>query len=487
MRQLLPFLAVTLCAVERPNVVLICVDDLKPTIGCFGDSAAKTPHMDRLARQGVVFTRAYVQQAVCAPSRHSLLTGLRPDQLGIYDLATPFRLAAPDAVTLPQAFMRAGWQAEAIGKIYHQGNGNGNDQASWSIPHIDFKDDTPLDHPGGPGMPVGAVTAKRPEGWTDRGAPWAWPECGDEVTKDGRTAAHAVQRLGALAEAGKPFFLAVGFSKPHLPFRVPKRYWDLHDPARLPVEPVDAAAPIGAPTWGGHRFGELRGYSDIQGTGPLTEAQARVMVHGYYAATSFTDAQIGTVLDELERRDLMQTTIVVLWGDHGWHLGDHGWWCKHTNYEQATRNPVIVCAPGLTRGATSASLIGTIDLYPTLCALAGVEAPAGLPGHSLVPVLRDPATTVQDAVLSVYPRTPAGREILGRALRSERWRYVAWHAFDNGAVVAEELYDLASDPRESRSLASDPAQQAVMDDFRRRLAALPAPKPQLGSPQAVGK
>jgi iduronate 2-sulfatase len=466
-----------------PNVLLICVDDLKPTLGAFGDATARTPNIDRLAGRGTAFRCAYTQQGVCAPSRNSLLTGLRPDQIGIYTLGDSFRLGAPDAITLPQSFLRAGYSAESLGKVYHVGHGNGDDARSWSRPYWwPQVDDARLAAADGPKPPAGAALRKLKPGDKALPTPWGWPDVPDATLPDGKTADRAVERLEALADGGKPFFLALGFLKPHLPFIAPKRYWDLYDPAALPVYPPDATLPKDAPAFAGHSFGELRQYSDIQAVGPLTPDQARTMVHGYYAAVSFTDAQVGRVLDALDRRGLWTNTVVVLWGDHGWHLGDHGLWCKHTNYEQAARQPVIVAAPGFQPGVCDA-LVATVDLYPTLCALAGVAAPQGLAGRSLVPLLSDPSATVQDAVFHVFPRRVAGREMLGRAVRTARYRYVEWRAVDNGEVLGSELYDYEADPDETANLASRPERRELVETLAARIAALGPARPPVAKPR----
>ena len=468
----------------RPNVLLICVDDLKPALGCYGEVHARTPNIDRLAARGTVFTRAYVQQAVCAPSRNSLFTGLRPDQIGVYDLGTFFRRGVADAVTLPQSFKAAGWHSLCIGKGYHLYHGNSDDPASWSEPSWMPRGKAPaLDPFEGPEPPPGSVFQQPAPGKGPLPPAWGWPDIPDAETGDGKIAIQAVQRLGELSAAGTPFFMCVGFLKPHLPFVAPKRWWDAFDPATLPLAPVDARLPEGAPTLAGHDSGELRtGYARIQRTGDLTAAQARTLVHGYYASTAFVDAQVGRVLDALAALPLSERTIVVLWGDHGWHLGDHGLWCKHTNYEQSARNPLIIAAPGM-RPGVAAGLAATIDVYPTVCALAGLAPPAGLPGTSLVPILADPAARVQDAVFHVYPR----RGYLGRAVRTERWRHVAWCPTEPGdKPVLEELYDLEGDPGETVNLAGRPAQAEVLAGLRARLAALAPAKPQVASATVKG-
>jgi len=439
------------------------------------DHPCQTPNFDRLAARGVVFRHAYVQQAVCAASRNSLMSGLRPDQIGVYDLATWFRKGAPDAVTMTQAFIADGYRAESLGKIYHRGHGNKDDPKSWSTKSWWPRGDMGYDVTGGPKPPAGS---KFRAGGNGR-MPWSWQKCDPAITADGRIATHAIERLNALAGKKTPFFLATGFLKPHLPFKAPKRFWDLYDRNRLPVYPTDASLPVGAPSFAGSSWGELRKYTDIQAVGPLTAEQARTMVHGYYACVSLVDAQLGRLLDALDRSPARDNTIIVLWGDHGWHLGDHGLWCKHTNFEQATHNPVIIAAPGMTRGASTTALMESIDIYPTLCELAGVKAPSNLPGKSLVPVLKDPTTTVQDAVYQVYPRRPSGKRALGRAVRTSRYRYVEWYVWEDSSVVARELYDYYTDPEETVNLAGLTSNAGTMREMAKLLAKLPPPRRQV--------
>jgi putative heme-binding domain-containing protein len=467
-----------------PNVLLICVDDLKPALGCYGDPAAKTPHLDRLAARGVRFEMAYCNQAVCSPSRNALLTGLRPGTLGIYDLATNFRRAAPEAVTLPQAFRAAGWRTEALGKIFHVGHGNGEDAASWEVPHFRPQAEQYLLPENQPPPDERPAAARRKSSDRPRGAATEMADVPDDAYADGKLAAEAVRRLEAAAADPdrRPFFLAVGFYKPHLPFVAPQRYWDLHAPAALPVGGL-AGPPAGAPAYAPQYGGELRRYKGLPATGPIPAETARRLVHGYYAATSYMDACVGRVLDALDETGLADRTIVVLWGDHGWHLGDHGMWCKHTNYEQAARIPLVVAVPG-GRPAATAALVESVDIYPTLCELAGVPVPAGLDGRSFAPTLADPAKPARGHALHVYPRD--GR--MGRAIRTPRHRLVEWRPTGEAAKTAAvewELYDYEADPAETRNLAaSDPATVAALG---RLLADEPDPKPQCrpaGGPSA---
>ncbi len=457
----------TTLAAERPNVLLICIDDLKPAIGCFGDPLALTPNIDRLAARGVLFESAYCNQAVCSPSRNSLMTSLRPQTLGIYDLPTNFRKSAPEAVTVAQQFRQHGYHTEGLGKILHTGHGNQEDEASWSVPHW---------RPKATSYALKESTAnprKRSDG-SNRGAATEHADVPDDTYADGQIAAEAVHRLEAAAKTpDKPFFLAVGFLKPHLPFVAPQRYWDLHDPAALAL-PGITAAPEGAPSYAPTAGGELRSYSGIPAKGDLSDELTRHLIHGYYAAASYTDAQIGRVLDALDASGLADNTIVVLWGDHGWHLGDHGMWCKHTNYEQAARIPVIVSVPGGLSDVHTNSLIETVDIYPTLCELADVPVPAGLDGKSFAPVLKDPAASTRQSVIHVYPRN----KLLGRAIRDGRYRLVEWKEPGASADTAEfELYDYETDPLETKNIAQE--QPGVVARLRAILAGHPEAKPQI--------
>ncbi len=458
-----------LAAESKPNVLLICVDDLKPLLGCYGAPIIKTPNIDRLATRGVLFERAFCNQAVCAPSRNSLMTGLRPTSIGIYDLPTNFRKAVPNAVTVAQYFMKHGYRTEAMGKIMHRGHGNGEDAASWTV--------TPW-YPKVPSYQLKESIAEQRSN-KNSGPGGTATECADVPDNtyfDGLLAEHAIQRLqSAKAKPEEPWFIAVGFIKPHLPFVAPKKYWDLYDRAAFPL-PALKVPPIGAPKFAPTTWGELRSYSDIPEVGPLDDAKTRLLIHGYHAATSYTDAQIGKVIAELDRLDLAKNTIIVLWGDHGWHLGDHGMWCKHTNYEQAAHIPFLVIAPGVAKaGAKTGALMETVDIYPSLCEMAGLPVPQGLDGASFVSALKDPiAGKTKDAVFHVYPRG----QLLGRAVRTERYRLVEWKKIGEPADAAVfELYDYQTDPAETKNLASEKSE--VVAQLRALLATQPEAKPQV--------
>lgn len=471
-----------LTAQAKKNVLLIAVDDLKPSLGAYGDPIAKTPHLDRLAARGVLFEHAYTNQAICSPARNSLLTGIAPGTLGIYDLATNFRKVAPDAITLPQQFIRNGYRAEAVGKLYHTGHGNQDDAASWSVPHA--KPSGKLYALESSEPPKG--TPRRKDGKPPRGAAVESADVPDETYADGLTALEVIKRLEAAKEKPEtPFFIGAGFIRPHLPFVAPKKYWDLYDRSQLKIAEFQKA-PQGAPSVAMRPNGELSQYGGTEDAGNLSEAKQLELIHGYYAATSYTDAQVGKLLDALDRLGLSENTIIVLWGDHGWHLGDHGLWAKHSNFEQATRIPLIIAAPEIAKaGSKTKALAQSIDVYPTLLELAGLPAPTSQPsieGKSLVPVLKDPSAVVNDAVYQVYPRG----SVIGRSLRTATHRLVEWKRPGADAETAEwELYDYTSDPAETRNHVAE--QEETVKLLKVKLASLPAAKPQFKAATASSK
>jgi iduronate 2-sulfatase len=344
-----------LSAAERPNVLLILVDDLKPALGCYGDPVARTPHLDALAKRGMRFDLAYCNQAVCAPSRFTLMLGSHSTSTGLYGLGSQLRNRLPDAVTMPQYFARHGYRTESLGKVYHIGHGNQGDPQSFLVPHYHDKVIEYLD----PESTAGGQLTREEALFTNqhldkirslpRGAAFESPVAEDRDYADGRVAEETVQRLRAAtarrSQDGTPFFIAAGFVRPHLPFSAPKRYWDLYDPATLPM-PQFEELPVGAPAVAGKRGGEIAAYEPVPVQGPFGDELKRKLIHGYYASTSFVDAQVGKLIAEIDRLGLADSTLVVLWGDHGFHLGDLGIWTKHTNYEQANRIPLLLVVEG---------------------------------------------------------------------------------------------------------------------------------------------
>jgi iduronate 2-sulfatase len=470
---------------EKPmNVLMILVDDLKPNLGCYGDNVAVSPNIDKLATQGVRFNMAYCNQAVSVASRYNLLTGARSTTSGLYNFGRQLRDVYPDAVTLPQFFMKAGYHAEAIGKVFHVGHGNTDDKGSWSIPH---HSDKLIEYllPESTGRQLTREEALFENtrlffsdtqiGKLPRGAAWEAPDVVDEAYADGRVARKAIDRLRELKkEPEQPFFMAVGFVRPHLPFSAPKKYWNMYDPAKLPMPKYEKDAE-NAPKVATKRGGEIDQFKPIPpGQYVYADSLTRKLIHGYYASTSYMDAQVGRLLDELERLDMLDNTIIVLWGDHGWHLGDHGYWTKHTNYEQANRIPLIVVAPGVaTPGTSTGQLAETVDIYPTLTELAGLgkpTAPQPVDGLSLVPVLKNPEIRIRDHAYHAYPHG----KYIGRAIRTERYRLVEWKNREDSKDVFYELYDYQNDPLETKNIADK--EPKVLKSIQKILATHPEAK-----------
>jgi arylsulfatase A-like enzyme len=433
-----------------PNVLFIAVDDLRPELGCYGKDYIYSPNIDRLASQGLVFNRAYCQQAVCSPSRTSLMTGLRPDSTHVYDLQTYFRDVVPASVTtIPQHFIEQGYHAEFWGKIFHAAI---LDSASWSV---EGDNQDRRIEPQWPMENWRAYVTDESNALADQnnggGPPYERAVVPDTAYPDGIVAKRAIRTLNELSQQDQPFFLGVGFYKPHLPFNAPQKYWDLYDPVGIELPDQDTS-PDEAPAVAFTEWGELRAYSLIPSEGEVSDSMARNLIHGYRACVSYTDAQVGKVLDELDRLGLRDNTIIILWGDHGWKLGDYGDWSKHTNFELDTRSPLIVSVPGMeTSGQQTDALVEFVDIYPSLCELAGLPLPDHLQGISFVPLLDDPGREWKQVALSQFPRK--GGEIMGYSMRTDRYRYTRWQD-TTGAIVAQELYDHQSDPIAYQNLAA---------------------------------
>lgn len=492
----------TTFAADRPNVLFIAIDDLRPEMGCYGNKEVKTPNLDRLAATGLRFDRAYTQYAICGPSRACILTGLRPDTLKIEEINTFFRNTVPNVVTLPQHFKANGYESLYVGKVFHPGQTD--DAISWSRPvKVPGKG-------GGEGryfLPesIALTKQRREEAETKygksadlqgmaNGPAWEAADVPDSEYPDGRIADAAVATLRELK--GKPFFFGVGFHRPHLPFVAPKKYFDLYDPAKLTLTDTPNP-PKDAPTIARHSSFELRTRTLVPTSGPIDEPTNRELLRAYYACASFVDAQIGRVLVELDALGLRDNTIIVVWGDHGWHLGEYGLWGKATNYEVATRVPLIVSAPGMkAAGRGTRALVEFVDVYPTLCELAGLRLPKHLEGKSFAPLLTDPEQKWKAAASSQFP-SPALREwaarplspamrgtffgpviaeveaklklehgdrydadlfnndVMGYSIRTDRYRYTAWLDRRHRAhpPLAEELYDHDTDARETVNMA----------------------------------
>ncbi len=469
---LLPFLGQA--AESKPNVLFLVADDLNCAIGPYGDPVAVTPNLDRLAKRGLVFERAYCQQAVCNPSRSSFLTGLRPDTVGVDDLRKGFRETAPGGstlVTLPQHFKNHGWFCQNIGKMFHN-MGETQDRRSWSIDEVLFKgthaDDTvyrntPAD--------LRAIREEIKAPVTEA------LDVPDTAYRDGQIANLAAAMLRDHPADGQPFFLAVGFWRPHLPFVAPKKYWDLYDAESI-APPAPAEAPEGVPPIALHESREIRGYGLVPQDRDFTADEIRHYRHGYYASISFLDAQVGEILDALEEGGHAGDTLVVFTSDHGFHIGEHSLWGKTSNFELDARVPLIVADPRQPggHGKSTRSLAELVDLYPTLAHLAGIESDLSprLEGDNLAPVIAEPTATVKDAAFTQHqqpfygPRT--NWKAWGYSIRTDRWRYTEWRPIDGGEVMARELYDHEKDPGETRNLAGHDEHSETVTVLAKKLA-----------------
>ena len=470
----------------KPNVLFIIVDDLKPILGCYGDPFVKTPNIDRFAKEGVVFTNTYCQQAVCGPSRASFLTGMRPDYTGVWDLETEMRNINPEILSMPQFFKQNGYITAGIGKVFDSRSVDENiDKPSWSIPFYKKSNDYyPKEMGKAKGRYRGVKVLEEIEIYEKIGG--AKGLTGKELSNfikinakpsvesldipdnayiDGATVLHSKDILKVLKENAKPFFFAVGITKPHLPFAVPKKYWDLYNRDEIQLAEFRENA-NNSPLVGYHGAGELYKYadippiasfSDVKGGMELPFDKQKELIHGYYASVSYADALIGKLISTLVSLNLKDNTIVTIIGDHGWHLGDHNLWCKHSNFEQATRIPMIFKIPGIKASKTSA-LAEAVDIFPTLCDATGIKIPEQLQGVSLMPILKEIKSKVKDYAVSQYRRGKNMRTF-GYSIRTERFRLTLWmkdfyrlyKPFDEGYIVSGELYDYDNDPLETEN------------------------------------
>ncbi|MCS6866496.1 MAG: sulfatase [Gemmataceae bacterium] len=463
-RELLPILAlvthlgasVVVSAAEKPNVLFIMADDLRNDLGCYG-SPAKTPHLDALAQRGVRLDHAFCQQALCNPSRSSLLTGRRPDTLQLWSNSQHFRTNNPDVVTLPQHFKNNGYQSRCVGKIFHNWHTTEKgDRRSWSadefLHYANHGDDIAQvkgELPPNRALPMDRMYGRVPL-CEQRDVP-------DDAYYDGRVAAEAVRVLAEVKD--RPFFLAVGFWKPHAPFNAPKKYWDLYQPTDIP-ELRASARPDGAPAIAFHDSREILGAPPKQFQ--PNAAQIATLRHGYFANISYLDAQVGRVLKALNDHQLTDKTIVVFLSDHGFHLGEFGLWGKTSCFEQDARVPLIIAAPGMqTAGKAIADVVELLDLFPTLTDLCGLKAPPGLEGHSLVPVLNGQKGTktvafTQHPRPAYYDRTEKDRpEAMGYSVRTAHGRYTEWREWKTGKLLGVEYYERVTELENARNLFAD--------------------------------
>ncbi|MBT3382228.1 MAG: sulfatase [Prolixibacteraceae bacterium] len=459
---------------QKPNVLFIAVDDLRPELGCYGNKIIKSPNIDKLAGEGLVFNRTYCQQSICMASRASIMSGLRPDTLNIYNCAALNELA-PDVLTINQHFENNGYKIWASGKIYHHGidrkvqfgenfstpkteeTGRGY-LSEKALEIVDEYDSYYREHRNEPGG--------------GRGPAFESPDVPDNAYHDGLMTDLAIEKFADFTSGDEPFFMAVGYKKPHLPFNAPKKYWDLYD-----ADEIDMAdnkyLPENVSQFFQYNFGELRNYAGIpKGQEAFSDTLSRNLKHGYYASVSYIDAQIGRLLDGLKENGLDENTIVILWGDHGWKLGEHGMWCKHTQFELDNHVPLILKVPGQkSKGAKTEALVEFVDIYPTLCDLAGLELPAHLQGTSFEPLVKNLEKEWKEGAISIWPlnRTNPEKLIMGYSVQTNRYRYTEWIKDSSGEILARDLFDHKSDPGENVNISNIPASEAIIKDLSKLL------------------
>ncbi|KJF41726.1 sulfatase [Draconibacterium sediminis] len=412
---------------KKPNVVVFLVDDLRTELGCYGSTHVKSPNIDALAKDGVLFDKAYCQEAICAPSRMSILTGLHPQNIGIYSLFTPLRKKHKDMVTLPQFFKANGYTTVSIGKVYHH---TFDDKESWSI-HIPKESNAYV-------LPENIALQNSGSG---KGSAFECADVTDDAYKDGRTANHAIETLQKIKD--EKFVMFVGLSKPHLPFNAPKKYWDMYKEGDFTI-PVKKA-PEGMSSLALTKWGELRGYHGIPKEGLLDDELSLKLMHGYYACVSYIDAQMGKVMQALEDLDLRENTMVVLMSDHGWKLGEYGAWCKHTNFELDVHVPMIISRETSHKNrqtnVRSQALVENIDIFPTIAEACELEVHP-VDGKSILKLVDNPEMEWDKAAYSIYPR---GEKYMGCTVTDGEWRYTEWRNMDEHNTHSVELYPCQTD------------------------------------------
>jgi iduronate 2-sulfatase len=465
MRRWIPTLTVlimtasVLSAAQHPNVLFIAVDDLRPQINCYGKDFMHTPHLDRLAERGVLFERAYCMVPTCGASRASLMTGIRPSSKRFINYLTWAEKDAPGITTLNTHFKKNGYTTISLGKVFHHGTDNvqGWSETPWHPKTSDYHDQARQSRA------MAKHSKKYPNSKKPRGMPYEAFDDPDTSYRDAENASKAITHMQRFAkQKDTPFFLAVGFYKPHLPFCAPQKYWDLYDASTIDVPP-NYRAPAGAPKVALHTSGELRAYASIPPKGPVDLKTARKLIHGYYACVSFIDAQVGRLLDTVDRLGMADNTIIILWGDHGWQLGEHGMWNKHSCFETSMHAPLLVAAPcesGVKPGTRVRALTEFIDIYPSLCDLAGLPQPAHLQGQSFVPLLKNPNAPWKPYAI--------GRYRLGDTIRSNQYRF-SEYSKDGQHVTARMLYNHATDPDETINASEQPDNDNTVTTLTRAL------------------
>lgn len=432
---------------NHPNILFISVDDLRTELNCYGATHIQSPHIDRLAKEGLLMERAYCNFSVCGASRASLMTGLRPTDTRFLNYHTWAEKDAPGVMDIPSCFKQAGYRTVLDGKIYHNPTDNTNSWDECYVPKYNgyyFNADN-LARIADPKIKIGL--------------PYEAADQPDEVYQGGMVAQKAIEELRRAKESGKPVFIGAGFTKPHLPFNCPKKYWDLYPAETIKLPATYREAPKDSPIRALSHWGELRSFYGVPKEGPVSDKMALNLIRGYYACTTFTDTMIGRIFAEMDRLKLWDNTIVILWGDHGWQLGDHTLWCKHSCFNVAEQAPLIISAPGFKKGVRTKALIEFVDIYPTLCDLAGIEQSDHLDGKSFVPLMKEPDLKWKDAVFSRYQK--------GVSIRTDRYLYTEYYA--DGVVTDRMLYDHEVDPDETVNISELPENAALVQSLSIRL------------------
>ena len=425
---------------QKPNVLFIIVDDLRPELGCYGNPDIISPNIDKIASKGLVFNKVYCQTAVSYPSRVSVLSGFRPESTGFASRITQ-KSVPSEVISLPQLFKNEGYSTISIGKVYHF---NDDDPEAWTKKYKDTFYENKAGYSSGYQLESNIKTLDNyfksiedENKYLPRPNSCEVSDNSDDAYPDGVIAIRAIEELKKFKKENKPFFLAVGFYRPHLPFAMPGKYWDMYKSENIKIAPNPQPVINGVTEC---NWGELRRYGDIPKEGDLSIEKSRELIHGYYASITFTDAQIGRVMSELKNLNLDKNTIVILWSDHGWNLGEHGWWTKHTTYEVSTRSTMIISTPDMKKPQVTEALVELVDIYPSLCELVNIKAPRYLEGTSFVPLIKNPDRSWKTAVFSQYGNA--------RSIRTENYCLIK---HKSGQI---ELFDHVIDPDENRNVAN---------------------------------
>ena len=484
---------------NKPNILFISIDDLRPSLGVYGDSIAVSPNIDQLASEGMTFRQNFTQVAVCAPSRASLMTGIRPDSTRVWHLGDKFREINPNTVTMPQYFSKHGYHTINLGKIFHNYM---PDSVSWDEPDLRparyLKSDW-LKRDGetfyiseevnrSQAIKRDSLLKLKPiryaDGW-NTGPAWEAADVHDTMYYDGAQNEMAKKALTRLAKEEEPFYMGLGYFRPHLPFTVPKKYWDLYDPEQIPLA-ANPHVPNDAPGFTMNSMYELRHYDGFNHIGhpqssyQMGEDTARILKHGYYASVSYVDELLGQLFDHMKEIGIYENTIIILWGDHGWKLGDHNSWGKMTNYNIDLEVPMIIRYPNQeNRGSQTFEITELIDMFPSICEIAGVEIPAYMQGTSFVPLIKDPDRKWKSAAFSQFHRRPKvsadGKRYMGYSINTKEHHYIEWYTWNHktgikGDFVDRELYDRVNDPHEKTNIARNPSSQNTVEKLSAQLA-----------------